>query len=99
MNPVLCFPRRPIAPLKDLGSLKSRVHTQVCHNNMGGVSTLLEVGGSIDIRDKAQRTLLHRACEEVINRSRFSVAPPSSKRIANPGAVELVRCRFSRHLE
>ena len=32
---------------------------------MGGVRTLLEVGGSIDIRDSAQRTLLHRACEEV----------------------------------
>lgn len=33
---------------------------------MKGVHTLLEIGGSIDIRDSAQRTLLHRACEEVI---------------------------------
>lgn len=49
----------------DLGSLKGRVHTQVCHNTMKGVETLLELGGSIDIRDTAQRTLLHRACEEV----------------------------------
>lgn len=42
---------------------------------MRGVNTLLEVGGSIDIRDKAQRTLLHRASEEVINHSRCPVSP------------------------
>lgn len=39
---------------------------------MRGVHTLLEVGGSIDIRDSAQRTLLHRACEEVIAFSLFA---------------------------
>ncbi|CAB1117648.1 unnamed protein product [Ectocarpus sp. CCAP 1310/34] len=50
--------------LKELGSLKRRVHIQVCHDNMSGVDKLLEVGGSIDARDTAQRTLLHRACEE-----------------------------------
>lgn len=55
----------PDTPLPELGSLKRRVHIQVCHDNMSGVDKLLEIGGSIDVRDTAQRTLLHRACEEV----------------------------------
>lgn len=55
----------PDTPLSELGSLKRRVHIQVCHDNMSGVNKLLEIGGSIDVRDSAQRTLLHRACEEV----------------------------------
>lgn len=65
----------------DLGSLKSRVHIQVCHDNLAGVNKLLEVGGSIDIRDSAQRTLLHRACEEVIFLSWLFpfTAPPSHR--------------------
>lgn len=51
--------------LPDVGSLKRRVHTQISHSNMQGVEKLLELGGSIDFRDAAERTILHRACEDV----------------------------------
>ena len=55
----------PVHSLPDLGSLKRRVHTQISHSNMQGVEKLLELGGSIDFRDAAERTILHRACEDV----------------------------------
>lgn len=54
-----------VLSISDLGSLKRRVHTQISHSNMQGVEKLLELGGSIDFRDAAERTILHRACEDV----------------------------------
>lgn len=49
----------------DLGLIKRRVHHRICHDDMRGVEKLLKAGESIDFRDSAGGTLLHRACEEV----------------------------------
>lgn len=40
---------------------------------MRGVEKLLKAGDSIDVKDSAGRTLLHRACEEVDKELPFSL--------------------------